>query len=181
MPGHTRLRSLEPTSLPATYETDSLRKAYVRQALLALDIYIFFWHTPCMAFTHPVEYSVGNQTLALALNTAQTFYVDMLGGDLLLLLCKYTYNAGTALTFTFESEGVYDPATLYQEFDTNYATGAAARVPVVVTLSAASVNFKLPIALTGVGMQGGRVKVTVTGTGTNASDTIQITPVAVRT
>lgn len=124
-----------------------------------------------MANKDEVWDQTSRQTAVLTLGSPVTFPVSMEGGNALQLNCNYVRSAGTALTFTFfTQEPQNDPGQNYSLKKIDIAGGTISNGSFTYTTSA-SEHFAVVFPLTGQNVQ-----VTITGTATTGSDTIQITP-----
>jgi hypothetical protein len=117
----------------------------------------------------PVETSasvvaINNQTLAVA-RTSST--LSVFGWGTAKFQVRYTYHTGTRLTFLFEES---DDGTTWSYVTKTNADDVTSKFQPYYDLSAASVNLTLLLDVVGLTY----LRVTVTGTGTDATDFITV-------
>lgn len=129
-------------------------------------------------------YSQVRAPVDLVLDAPATLTVNCDGFDTLMLQIAYTYDSGTALSFSFaDADGINDSGNVYTKAKVNYSTNAIEFAPAFSGNVTGDVFATIPFSLTGVGLSSspGNVEITVTCTGGTTSDLMTVTPIVAKT
>jgi len=108
--------------------------------------------------------AIDNQTLAVARTSSS---IQVAGWGTAKFQMRYTYHTGTKLTFTFEES---DDGTTWSWVTKTNADDVTSKFSPYYDLSGASINLTLLLDVVGLTY----IRVTVTGTGTDATDFITV-------